>query len=196
MFKNILNEFRISCIVTISFAIVLCGVYPSAVWIIAHSIFPAKANGSLVSVNNRVVGSSLLGQPFSGPGYFHPRPSAAGQGYDASNSGGSNLGPTSQRLIDIVKTRIDRYRDENYLNSDINIPADAVTASASGLDPHISIENARLQASRVANNRGLKKETVLEMINTRTEGRTMWIFGEPRVNVLLLNMDLNAIKDK
>jgi potassium-transporting ATPase KdpC subunit len=192
MLKNILNELRISSIAMLSLAILLCGIYPAVVWLVAQGIFHDQANGSLVSVNGRAIGSSLLAQRFDGPGYFHPRPSAAGNGYDASNSGGSNLGPTSQKLIDAVKERISAYRAENNLEAGISIPADAVTASGSGLDPHISVKNALVQAGRVAGNRGLGVETVRKMISSRTEGRYLGIFGEPRVNVLMLNLDLDG----
>jgi K+-transporting ATPase ATPase C chain len=191
MLKNILNELRISSIATLSLAILLCGIYPAVVWLVAQGLFPAQANGSLISVKGQVIGSSLLAQRFDGPGYFHPRPSAAGNGYDAASSGGSNLGPTSQKLIDAVKERISAYRAENNPEPGISIPADAVTASGSGLDPHISVKNALLQAGRVARNRGLGEETVRKMINSRTEGRYLGIIGEPRVNVLMLNLDLD-----
>ena len=150
MIKSILNELRISVIATVCLAVLLCGVYPAVVWLVAQGIFPEQANGSLVSVKGQVRGSSLLAQRFTGAGYFHPRPSAAGDGYDAVNSGGSNLGPTSQKLIDAVKERITAYRAENKLAPEVLIPADAVTASASGLDPHISVKNALLQVNRVA----------------------------------------------
>jgi K+-transporting ATPase ATPase C chain len=192
MLKNILNELRISSIATLSLAILLCGIYPAVVWLIAQGIFPDQANGSLVSVKGQVIGSSLLAQRFDGPGYFHPRPSAAGNGYDAASSGGSNLGPTSQKLTDAVKERISAYRAENNPGPGISIPADAVTASASGLDPHISVTNALLQAGRVAVNRGIGEETVRKMISYRTEGRYLGILGEPRVNVLMLNLDLDG----
>jgi K+-transporting ATPase ATPase C chain len=146
----------------------------------------------LVSVKGQVIGSSLLGQQFAGPGYFHPRPSAAGDGYDAANSSGSNLGPTSQKLITAVKERVDAYRAENNLAPGVLIPVDAVTASASGLDPHISVKNALLQASRVAKARGLGEEAVRRSIARHTEGRDLGILGEPRVNVLMLNLDLDG----
>src|SRR5450759_1245020 len=158
MIKNILNELRISVIATVCLAVLLCGIYPAIVWGIAQGLFHSQANGSLVSVKGQVIGSSLLGQQFAGPGYFHPRPSAAGDGYDAANSSGSNLGPTSQKLITAAKERVDAYRAENNLAPGVLIPVDAVTASASGLDPHISVKNALLQARRVAEARGLGEE--------------------------------------
>jgi K+-transporting ATPase ATPase C chain len=191
MFKYILNELRISCIATLSLAILLCGIYPAIVWLAAQGIFPEKANGSLISINGRVIGSSLLAQRFDGPGYFHPRPSAAGNGYDAASSGGSNLGPTSQKLIDEVKERIQAYREENNITPDISIPADAVMTSGSGLDPHISVKNALIQAGRIARNRGIEEEKVHKMITSRIEGRYMGILGEPRINVFMLNLDLD-----
>ena len=191
MIKNILNELRISIIATICLAVLLCGIYPAVVWLVAQGIFPAQANGSLISVKGQVIGSSLLAQRFDSPGYFHSRPSAAGDGYDAVNSGGSNLGPTSQKLIDAVKERIAAYRAENNLAPGILIPADAVTASGSGLDPHISLRNALLQAERVAKSRGINKAVIQKKIAAYTEGRDLMIFGEPRVNVLRLNLDLD-----
>jgi potassium-transporting ATPase KdpC subunit len=194
MIKNILNELRISVIATASLAILLCGVYPAVVWLLAQCIFPDKANGSLISAKDQVVGSSRLAQRFEGPGYFHPRPSAAGAGYDAAGSGGSNLGPTSQKLIDAVKDRVVVYRTENNLTSDVLIPADAVTASASGLDPDISLKNALLQAGRVAKARGLTEEKVRNMIASHTKGRDLGFLGEPRVNILMLNLDIDSMK--
>jgi potassium-transporting ATPase KdpC subunit len=191
MIKNILNEFRISIIATVSMAVLLCGLYPLAVWLIAQGIFPEKANGSLISMKDQVVGSSLLAQRFDGPEYFHPRPSAAGAGYDAAGSGGSNLGPTSMKLINQVKDRVAAYRNENNLAAGASIPADAVTTSASGLDPHITIENALLQAGRVARARNLPEEAVRNMIALHTEARDLGFLGQPRVNVLMLNMDFD-----
>jgi K+-transporting ATPase ATPase C chain len=194
MIKSILNELRISLIATLCLAVLLCGIYPVVVWGIAQGLFPSQANGSLVSVKGQVIGSSLLAQNFTGAGYFHPRPSAAGDGYDAVSSGGSNLGPTSQKLIDAVKERVAAYRAENKLAPEVLIPADAVTASASGLDPHISLKNAMLQASRVAKARGIGEEALRKMIVSHTEGRDLGIFGEPRVNVLMLNLDMDGKK--
>ena len=191
MIKNILNELRISFIATVCLAVLLCGIYPALVWAVAQGLFHSQANGSLVSVKGQVIGSSLLAQRFAGPGYFHPRPSAAGDGYDAVNSGGSNLGPTSQKLIDTVKERIAAYRAENTLAPGVLIPADAVTASGSGLDPHISLRNALLQAERVAKSRGINEAVIQKKIAAYTEGRDLMIFGEPRINVLMLNLDLD-----
>jgi K+-transporting ATPase ATPase C chain len=191
MIKSIINELRISFIATVCLAVLLCGIYPALVWAVAQGLFHSQANGSLVSVKGQVIGSSLLAQRFAGTGYFHPRPSAAGDGYDAVNSGGSNLGPTSQKLIDTVKERIAAYRAENTLAPGVLIPADAVTASGSGLDPHISLRNALLQAERVAKSRGINEAVIQKKIAAYTEGRDLMIFGEPRINVLMLNLDLD-----
>ena len=190
--KNIITELRISLVATLSLAVILCGIYPLILWALSQGIFPDRANGSLVVRKGTVIGSSLLAQGFTDPKYFHPRPSAAGQGYDPINSGGSNLGPLSQKLIDGAKQRIAAYRVENNLGPDAPVPIDAVTASGSGLDPHISLQNALLQADRVAKARGMSRELLRKMIESRTEGRDMGIFGEPGVNVLMLNLDLDS----
>ncbi len=190
--KYFIRELRISLMATLSLAILLCGIYPLLVWIVGQGLFPSESNGSLVVHQGTIVGSSFLSQGFTDPKYFHPRPSAAGQGYDAASSGGSNLGPTSKKLVDGVRQRIVDYRIENGLGPDAMVPADAVTASASGLDPHISVKNALLQAKRVAKVRELPIEVVMEKINAHTEGRSLGILGEPRVNVLMLNLDLDG----
>lgn len=192
--KNLLREIRISLAATLLLAILLCGLYPALVWVIAQAIFPNEANGSIIVKNGRIVGSSLLAQGFTGAKYFHPRPSAAGAGYDAANSGGSNLGPLSKKLMDDTAERMRGYRAENNLLPEAKVPADAVTASGSGLDPHISPENAVMQAARVARARGLSEESVRSKLAAHTEGRYLAIFGEPRVNVLLLNLDLDGGK--
>jgi K+-transporting ATPase ATPase C chain len=189
--KDLIKEIRISLVATATLVIILCGIYPLTVWLLAQSLFPSKANGSLIVRNGKTIGSILLSQGFTDPKYFHPRPSAAGDGYDANRSGGSNLGPTSKKLIDRVRRRVDEYRKGNNLTRDVLVPADAVTASASGLDPHISLKNALLQAPRVAEARGLSEEVILEEINIHTESRGFGILGEPRVNVLLLNLSLD-----
>jgi K+-transporting ATPase ATPase C chain len=190
--KGLIAELRASIAATLLLAVLCCGVYPAVVWSVGQGLFSHEADGSLVRVDGKVVGSSLLAQGFTAPGYFHPRPSAAGQGYDAANSGGTNLGPISKKLIEDVKKRVAAYRAENGLLPDAPVPADAVTSSASGLDPHISPANANLQAGRVATARGMVKEDVLKMVRARTEGRTLGTFGEPRVNVLMLNLDLDG----
>ncbi|MCJ7563304.1 MAG: K(+)-transporting ATPase subunit C [Candidatus Aminicenantes bacterium] len=187
-----LSELRHSVAAVLSLAVISCGIYPAAVWILAQGLFPAKANGSLVMRSGAILGSRLIGQGFAESKYFHPRPSAAGQGYDASSSGGRNLGPTSKKLVDAVRQCIADYRAENNLSPDTIVPADAVTASASGLDPHISLKNALLQTPRVARVRGLDEKAVRKLVETYTEGRDLGILGEPRVNVLMLNLALDG----
>jgi len=190
--KNLVAELRASIAATLLLAALCGGVYPVVVWAVGQGLFSGKANGSLVRVNGKVAGSSLLGQGFAAPNYFHPRPSAAGQGYDAAGSSGTNLGPTSKKLIESVKERVDAYRAENGLPPDARVPADAVTSSASGLDPHISVRNATLQAARVAKARGIGEKEVLAKVGAHTEGRTLGLLGEPRVNVLTLNFSLDG----
>jgi len=190
--KDLIRELRTSLIATLSLAIILCGIYPLIIWVFAQGLFPARANGSLLVRDGEVIGSSFIGQGFSDPKYFHPRPSAAGQGYEGAGSGGSNLGPTSKKLVDQVGQRVIGYRTENNLAPDATVPADAVTASASGLEPHISVKNALLQARRVAKARGMSVEVVLRKIEDHTEGRDFGILGEPCVNVLKLNLDLDG----
>lgn len=185
-------ELRISVMATLALAVIVCGVYPLLVWAPAQALFPQKANGSTIVRDGKVLGSSLIGRGFSGPGYFHLRPSAAGDGYDAAASGGSNLGPTSQKLVDEVRKRVDRYRTENGLREDEPVPADAVTASASGLDPHISLKNALLQAQRVSQARGMSREAVRRKIEAHTRGRDLGVLGEPGVNAIELNLDLDG----
>ncbi len=192
MKKELLVQLRVSLVAVLLLAVLLCGIYPLLVWAAGQALFPHEAGGSLVRVGGSVAGSSLLGQGFAGPACFHPRPSTAGAGYDAASSGGSNLGPTSRQLIETVRDRIAAYRTENRLASGVPVPVDAVTASASGLDPHISVPNAILQAGRVAEARGLGEEAIRGRIAAHTEGRTLGILGEPRVNVLMLNLDLDG----
>jgi len=189
--NNLIVQLRISLMATLFLAVILCGVYPLTVWVLAQALFPDKANGSLVIGNGKILGSSLIAQGFTSPRYVHPRPSAAGQGYDASRSGGSNLGPLSRTLVETVRQRVEEYRSENNLPLDAPVPADAVTASASGLDPHISLKNALIQARRVARARGLSEALVLRQIQGHTEGRDLGMLGEPRVNVLMLNLALD-----
>jgi K+-transporting ATPase ATPase C chain len=190
--KDLVAEFRASIAATLLLAVLCSGIYPAVVWAVGQGLFSHKANGSLVRVDGKVAGSSLLAQGFTAPNYFHPRPSAAGQGYDAANSSGTNLGPTSKKLIEDVKQRVEEYRTENGLPPDARVPADAVTSSASGLDPHISIRNALLQAARVAKARGIGEKDVLAKVGAHTEGRTLGFLGEPRVNVLTLNLSLDG----
>ena len=190
-----LAELRRSFLAVAVLAAILCGLYPLVAWVLAQGIFPGRANGSLIVRDGVVAGSSLIGQSFSSAKYFHPRPSAAGQGYDGGRSGGTNLGPLSKDLVETVRKRITAYREENGLAAAAPVPADAVTASGSGLDPHISPENARIQAPRVSRARGLPEAVVLAQIEACTEGRTLGILGDPRVNVLRLNLALDGVRD-
>jgi K+-transporting ATPase ATPase C chain len=170
----------------------ICGVaYPVLSTAIGQVAFHDKANGSLIKRDGVVVGSELIGQTFAAPKYFHSRPSAAGAGYDASASSGSNLGPTNPDLLSAVKDRADAYRKANGLAADALVPVDAVTASASGLDPDISIANARLQVNRVASQRGLDVAVVEQLVKKYTNGRQLLVLGEPGVNVLELNIALD-----
>jgi K+-transporting ATPase ATPase C chain len=191
--KELFAEIRGAVVSTLVLAVVCCGLYPLVVFGIAQVAFHDKANGSLiVDKDGSIRGSRLLGQGFTGEKYFHPRPSAAGNGYDAANSGGSNLGPTSQKLNDAVKDRIAAYRTENGLKETDPVPADAVTASGSGLDPHISLRNAELQVSRVAKARGMDAEKVRALARQNTDSADLGMLGEPGVNVLELNLSLDA----
>jgi K+-transporting ATPase ATPase C chain len=192
--KDFFSELRGAILTTVVLAIVCCGLYPLIVFGVSQAFFRDKANGSLiVDQAGAIRGSKLLGQGFTDPKYFHPRPSAAGNGYDAANSSGSNLGPTSQKLKDAIKDRIEAYRKENGLSADQNVPADAVTASGSGLDPHISPRNAEFQVPRVAKARGVSEEKVRELIGQNTEGRDLGILGDLGVNVLQLNLALDRL---
>ncbi len=187
MWKQIAPAFRI----TLFFTVLTGLIYPGVVTALCQAIFRSKANGSLVEVNGQAVGSSLIGQNFTKPEYFQPRPSAAGNdGYDATASQGSNYGPTNQKLIDRVKASVDKFRKDNpdYTGP---VPADLVTASASGLDPHISPASAQAQAPRIAKARGVFLQQVQQLIAEHTEGRGLGFLGESRVNVLLLNLDLD-----
>jgi len=187
MWKQILPAFRAVILMTI-----LTGVlYPGVVTGLAQVLFRNQANGSMITENGRVIGSSLIGQNFTKPEYFHPRPSAAGSdGYDSTASGGSNLGPTSQKLIDRVKSDEDKFRKENP-DFDGPIPADLLTTSASGLDPHISPASAEVQIARVAKARGVDQIVLSKLVDANVEGRTAGFLGEPRVNVLMLNLALD-----
>ncbi len=178
--------------VTVMFAIVCCGIYPLVVFGIGQTLFYNKANGSLlVDRTGSVRGSRLIGQQFTSEKYFQSRPSAAGNGYDATSSGGSNLGPTSSNLVATITQRLVDYRMQNFLATNAPVPADAVTASGSGLDPHISVRNAELQAPRVAKTRNLPLENVLELVRRNTDHASLGIFGEPGVNVLPLNLAMD-----
>src|SRR6266542_3134282 len=170
LMKELFSEIRGAVMSNVVLALVCCGIYPLVVLGIGQTVFRDKANGSLiVDKVGTVRGSKLLGQGFTAEKYFHPRPSAAGNGYDAANSGGSNLGPTSQKLNDAIKDRIDAYRKENGLKETDAVPADAVTASGSGLDPHISVRNAELQTPRVAKARGIALQKVQDLIRQNTD---------------------------
>jgi K+-transporting ATPase ATPase C chain len=172
---------------------VLTGViYPLLVTGAGQLLFHDQANGSMVEQDGQPVGSGLIGQPFSQPQYFHPRPSSAGDGYDGSASSGSNLGPTNPDLLAAVEERAAAYREINGLAPDTPVPVDAVTGSGSGLDPHISVANAELQAPRVARARGVAAEQVLALVEEHTDGRDLGVLGEPGVNVLELNLALDA----
>jgi K+-transporting ATPase ATPase C chain len=193
--KALFAEFRGAIMSTLVLAVVCCGLYPLLVFGVAQLAFHDQANGSLiVDKDGTVRGSKLLGQGFTGEKYFHPRPSAAGNGYDAANSGGSNLGPTSQKLNDAIKDRLAAYRAENGLKGTEPIPADAVTASGSGLDPHISVRNAELQLARVAKARHLNETAVRALVQRHIEGPDLGFLGEPGVNVLELNLSLDALR--
>jgi len=185
MKKNLL----IAVLMTIATTVLLGLIYPLVVTGLAQVIFPDKANGQLIQRNGQAVGSRLIGQPFGGPGYFHSRPSAAGNGYDAANSGGSNLGPTNQKLVDRFKQDLPKLQAENPGKP---VPIDLLTTSASGLDPDISPAGAELQVPRVASERGMSEEAVRQLIARHTQGRQLGFLGEPRVNVLELNLALDA----
>ena len=185
---NILRQIYPAIAMTLVLTVLLGVIYPLAVTGLALVMFPAKAGGSLIQKDGKVIGSRLIGQPFAGPGYFHSRPSAAGTGYDGTASGGTNLGPTSQKLMDNVKTAAESLREENPGSP---IPIDMVTASASGLDPHITPAGAEFQVPRVARERGLNPNEVRRLVREHTEDRTFGLLGEPRVNVLELNLALD-----
>jgi len=192
--KALFSEIRGAVFATLILAVVCCGLYPLLVFGIAQALFRDKANGSLIlDQDGTVRGSKLLAQGFTADKYFHPRPSAAGNGYDAANSSGSNLGPTSQKLNDAIKDRIAAYRKENGLSETDPVPADAVTASGSGLDPHISPRNAELQTARVAKARAVSEDKVRELIQQNTDGPDLGVLGEPGVNVLQLNRALDQL---
>ena len=196
--KNIFIEFGRAIVATLFFAVILCGLYPLIVYGAGQLLFPHQANGSLLKDKSGVVRcSALLAQNFTGAQYFHPRPSAAGaNGYDATSSSGSNLGPTSSNLVANITQNIATYRSDNGLTTNAVVPADAVTASGSGLDPHISVANAELQIPRLAKARGISEDTVRALVKQNTSDRDLGIFGEPRVNVMTLNFSLDASSGK
>lgn len=193
MWKQTIGAIRLVIALTILTGIV----YPLAMTGVAQAVFPAQANGSLAYVNNKPVGSLLLGQNFSDSKYFHGRPSAAGtDGYDATSSSGSNLGPTNQKLMDGVKANLDKVRKDNQLGEDKVVPSDLVLASASGLDPHISPAAAYSQVKRVAAERQLPEITVRKLVASQVQEKTVGMLGEARVNVLALNMALDQVAGK
>ncbi|HQY87422.1 MAG TPA: K(+)-transporting ATPase subunit C [Tepidisphaeraceae bacterium] len=209
-----ITQVRAALLSTLVLVIIVSGIYPLIVWAMSQLMFPHQANGSLIyaSDGKTVIGSELLSQPFTGEKYFHSRPSAAGSGHDPSSSGGTNLGPTSDKLLngiaddpsttDVdesysgVKQLIEGYRATNGLASDATVPADAVTRSASGVDPHISPANAQLQTARVARARGMNEGDVQKLIDQQTSHSQLGLFGEPRVNVLMLNRALDNAQAK
>ncbi|MEO8457829.1 MAG: potassium-transporting ATPase subunit KdpC [Chloroflexota bacterium] len=194
MLQMVFKEFRPAVLMVLLFTVVTGLAYPLAVTGIAQVAFPGSSDGSLITnANGDVIGSSLIGQQFSDPKYFWGRPSAAGDGYDAANSGGSNLGPTSEKLREQADERAKALRTANGLPNDAIVPAELVTASASGLDPNISPDGARFQAARVAKERGLPEAQVLSLIDDHIDGRTLWFMGQEKVNVVELNMALDAI---
>jgi len=192
--KELFSQLRGAVMATLVLAAVCCGLYPLIVFGIGQVAFHDQANGSLITDKDGTVrGSKLLGQGFTADKYFHPRPSAAGNGYDAANSSGSNFGPTSKKLNDAIKERIEAYRKENGLKETDMVPADAVTASGSGLDPHISLRNAELQVPRVAKARGLDTQKVRDLIHQHTDEADFGLLGDAGVNVLTLNLALDSL---
>jgi potassium-transporting ATPase KdpC subunit len=187
MKRNLLIALWFTLVTTVMFGIL----YPLAITGLAQVLFPDRANGQLLERNGKVVGSRIIGQAFSGPGYFHSRPSSAGTGYDATSSGGSNLAPTNKLLMERVKADVQKLRAENPTAP---IPADLVTSSGSGLDPDISPAAAEFQIRRVAHSRGMKEEEVRALVQKHTKGRDLGFLGEPRVNVLELNLDLDTLR--
>ena len=186
---NIMRNLLAAVLMTAVTTLLLGIVYPLAITAIAQVAFPHQANGQLIEQNGKVVGSSLIGQGFSSPGYFRPRPSAAGTGYDAANSAGTQLGPTNKKLVDAVKANVVAARAEN---PNVPVPVDLVTTSASGFDPHISPAAADFQVPRVARERGIAEADVRRLVEAHTAGRSLGFLGEARVNVLELNLALDA----
>jgi potassium-transporting ATPase KdpC subunit len=187
---NLSRNFIVAVLMTVVTTLLLGIVYPLAVTGIAQVLFPAQANGQLIERDGKIVGSRIIGQGFSSPGYFRPRPSATAVPYDAANSGGSQLGPTNKKLIDGVKANVEAARKENPTAP---VPVDLVTASASGFDPHVSPAAADFQVPRVARERGMSEDDVRRLVLAHTEGRQLGFFGEPRVNVLELNLELDRV---
>jgi K+-transporting ATPase ATPase C chain len=186
---NVMRNLVTAALMTLVTTLLLGVIYPLAMTGIAQALFADKANGQLIERNGKLVGSRIIGQGFSSPGYFRSRPSAAGSGYDAASSAGSQLGPTNKKLIDNVKANVEAARTEN---ATAPIPIDLVTTSASGLDPHLSLAAADFQVARVARERGMSDTDVRALVAAHTEGRQLGFLGEPRVNVLELNLALDA----
>ncbi len=186
---NIKRNLIAAVMMTIVTTLLLGVIYPLAITGIAQVVFPDQANGQLIERNGKVIGSRIIGQGFSSPGYFRPRPSAAGTGYDAANSAGSQLGPTNKKLIDAVKANVEAARKDN---PGAPVPIDLVTTSASGFDPHISPAAADFQIPRVARERGISEADVRRLVEANTSGRQLGLLGEPRVNVLELNLALDS----
>jgi potassium-transporting ATPase KdpC subunit len=187
------QNLQIAILMTLVTTVLFGLLYPLAVTGLGQLFFPAQANGGLIVKHGQIVGSHLIGQPFSSTGYFHSRPSAAGNGYDATSSGGSNLGPTNHQLLDRVKSDVEKLHAENPAAA---IPVDLVTSSGSGLDPHISPAAAEFQIPRIARERGISESDVRALVAQHTLGRQFGVLGEPRVNVLELNLDLDAAHPK
>lgn len=196
--KTFIDETSRAMVATVFFAIIVCGIYPLIIFGVGQVVFPHQANGSLVVDKSGVVrGSELISQNFTSDKYFHPRPSAAGNnGYDPTASGGSNFGPTSGTLYTNIMQNVAAYRSDNNMPTNASVPADAVTESGSGLDPHITVANAENQIPRVAKMRGLSEDKVRELVKENTSGRDLGLFGEPRVNVLTLNLALDSLGGK
>jgi K+-transporting ATPase ATPase C chain len=184
MKKNLIS----AVLMTFATTILLGIIYPLVVTGVAQLLFPNKANGELIQRDGKVIGSRIIGQPFVGPGYFHSRPSAAGNGYDAANSAGTNFSPTNKKLIDRVSSDVAQLRNEN---PNTPVPVDLVTTSASGLDPDITPAAALFQVPRIAHQRGVNEERLRELVAKHTRGRQLAILGEPRVNVLEMNLELD-----
>jgi K+-transporting ATPase ATPase C chain len=186
---NIMRNLRVAVQMTVVTTVLLGLIYPLAITAVAQVAFPAQANGQLIDSQGTIVGSRLIGQAFSSPGYFRSRPSAAGAGYDAANSAGTQLGPTNRKLIDATAANVAAAQQEN---PGVPVPVDLVTSSASGLDPHLSPAAADFQVPRVARERGVGEAEVRRLVEANTSGRQLGFFGEPRVNVLELNLALDA----